>query len=76
MYYEIHGVAIPVKVAENGLIQIDYCYMIVSLDGSVMDYISLNRSEIGATCELYEKKEKISKKLQIMLMLAVIKSKE
>lgn len=31
-YYEILGVAIPVKVAENGLIQIDCCYMIISLD--------------------------------------------
>lgn len=46
-YYEIHGVAIPVKIAENGLIQIDYCYMIVrSVVGTVYRALSLNRSKM------------------------------
>lgn len=54
-HYEIHGVVIPVKVAENGLIQIDYRYTMISLDGSgghESRCVSLNRSEIGATREL------------------------
>lgn len=52
-HYEIHGVVIPVKVAENGLI--DYCYTMISLNGSgdhESRCILLNRSEIGVTREL------------------------